>query len=1234
MAANIWNILLLSCSPFGSVLTSVCNFCCQMSTLDEVGALMKGKTLFCNIVNAVLQFLCQNAQNPISASVHVNKWIRAAGRTHRLRQKQAPPQGHQRVAVPAHAPAAAEQPDSPERDTNAAATAPTSIDASAEATPMADSQLEQMEPSPPSEPCTPNKAKPPPISVQMADGTRCWVRGCYLENTRRWRWQLSTQSNRCTSSSRQSYSHALAQWIADHGAQLRQESIQDLRAAQALLPGHDSLQVPTPRSTRISRAPTRRRDHDPPMTPQSEPPPEPSAWQLPSQESLDRLSRMRPAQLLSHHIPIMKHLPTRLLHDIAAHLRWLLEQSFQPTHNEATRTACLTTFLLAPRLLWAEPQRQGSRLPPYARINHVKAKLTSLRAGQWDVLYQALHERDVPAPTASRPSVPGVLTPVSAGRIAAAVKSGNLSSAWKQLWNHGVASPDEDEETATVIQQLWGLDNPFQPRPQVSPITAAAAQLLVNAGSVRKALQHFQPGKAADALGWNQHTWAQLAAWPTLQDHVPLLLDHLLRDKLPRAVTNLALASRLIPLHKATAGTLRPIAIPTVFRKTLSSICYERWLPQARAFVGNDQHGVGVCQGTAIMAQKVSQYLATSDQTIAVSLDVTNAFGTIARSTVVQGLRTVDQDLANSQTTWLQASSLGILNNAPEPHCCHWTSTGIPQGDPLSAMAFACALETVFREFRAKLAERGQFHVRTPCYVDDVVLLTNRDEVDTVFAVFVEVAAAHNLTINTSKTRIFTTHPDGPMPGPLRDLWSQQPRHDGITIGGLPLESAEAHEESIPIGSDSYVQAFLAEKLRSYKRCCDVLLQLPETLEESGVGTHVAFVLLRASVAAKPVHLLAALHPQHTTSFAEQLDTVTTGTLCALLRNPLLGLDQLALLRRPVRAGGFGFPAFLREFPMLRVHHLLLNAHTASGSTGEGMRPEPALLHEALSDCKDKANMDVPKILSQSYQTLVEDGYKGALRRLRRWHYDLHLMPLQEQRRNIAMTSWLVAPQGTFVADKVWQTNMRTRLHLPVCLMTQPCRYIHTTTNRQCGAAVDEWGRHAQNCARQPVQTRHHVLRNLWADLAKSAGWHAALEQEVQLTAGRKRADLLLTSPAGTRQALDITVVHPCGETPQAAAASARQRKERQYLGDLPTLRLPGGEDFVPIVHVAGGYLEDAGLKLAEQLCTDLAAKMVNLQGQTVPVAKHNARHRIYGGLMRALAQHEVRVLEASAALL
>ena len=95
-----------------------------------------------------------------------------------------------------------------------------------------------------------------------------------------------------------------------------------------------------------------------------------------------------------------------------------------------------------------------------------------------------------------------------------------------------------------------------------------------------------------------------------------------------------------------------------------------------------------------------------------------------------------------------------------------------------------------------------------------------------------------------------------------------------------------------------------------------------------------------------------------------------------------------------------------------------------------------------------------------------------------------------------------------------------------------------------------------------------------------------------------------------------------------------KQQGRENRDGETETTRLPGGEEFVAVVHVVSGFIDNPALILAECLCADLATKLVNVQRLTVPVAKHTARHRIYGGLMRTLAAHEVRVLEAGGDLL
>ena len=69
-----------------------------------------------------------------------------------------------------------------------------------------------------------------------------------------------------------------------------------------------------------------------------------------------------------------------------------------------------------------------------------------------------------------------------------------------------------------------------------------------------------------------------------------------------------------------------------------------------------------------------------------------------------------------------------------------WSSTGVPQGDPISALGFSAGLEVVFKAFGLQLAETLpdvlDLH---PCYMndnmDDSVLLPTRTHADTVLQI-------------------------------------------------------------------------------------------------------------------------------------------------------------------------------------------------------------------------------------------------------------------------------------------------------------------------------------------------------------------------------------------------------------------------------------------------------------------------------------------------------------------
>ena len=168
--------------------------------------------------------------------------------------------------------------------------------------------------------------------------------------------------------------------------------------------------------------------------------------------------------------------------------------------------------------------------------------------------------------------MPGVLNPKQARRIASDVQHGNLSSVWKQLWSHGIASLNSD--AAAGLHKRKESSKPLEARPPIVPMSATTSQGIFTLPHLEKALLNFRPGKAHDALSWSRHTCAQLFHWPALTPHILSFLDHLVRGRLPDAVTIMRTGSRLITLNKATAGTLRPVTIPTVVRETVSTLCY------------------------------------------------------------------------------------------------------------------------------------------------------------------------------------------------------------------------------------------------------------------------------------------------------------------------------------------------------------------------------------------------------------------------------------------------------------------------------------------------------------------------------------------------------------------------------------------------------------------------------------------------------------------------------------
>eukprot|EP00971_Amphidinium_carterae_P063770 1262177-Amphidinium_carterae.3 len=168
---------------------------------------------------------------------------------------------------------------------------------------------------------------------------------------------------------------------------------------------------------------------------------------------------------------------------------------------------------------------------------------------------------------------------------------------------------------------------------------------------------------------------------------------------MPSSATDLLNIALIIPLNKNETGGIRPISIPTVFRKLAATVCILEYSTQISQYVGASQHGAGMSSGAAVMAERVDLLIAMDPQRLFVQVDVANAFSSASRRSTLDALRDCAPELAVSQQSWLCRPARAVVTQPDGTRVVLQTTNGIPQGDPLSSLAFACLLRRATKEF-------------------------------------------------------------------------------------------------------------------------------------------------------------------------------------------------------------------------------------------------------------------------------------------------------------------------------------------------------------------------------------------------------------------------------------------------------------------------------------------------------------------------------------------------------
>ncbi|CAK9043080.1 Retrotransposable element [Durusdinium trenchii] len=772
-------------------------------------------------------------------------------------------------------------------------------------------------------------------------------------------------------------------------------------------------------------------------------------------------------------------------------------------------------------------------------------------------------------------------------------------------------------------------------------------------------MARLKPGTAVDALGWCTESFSQIGKNPLLQVCLTRIMDRYLTNNLPSCTTGLINMSMLLPLNKDGKGGIRPISIPTCFRKVIASLTLLEHASDIQAYVEPEQHGAGMASGAYAMASKLERFIREDPGKLVVQADIANAFSTASRQSALQALAECNENLCKSQFAWLCQPARAVLMGSDGTRHVLETSNGIPQGDPLSALVFACLLRLALGDLRSDtetcdIVYGRDYHVLA--YADDVVMVIEPDCLHVVWEKWKASLAQHHLQVQPDKTVLFHPSGIGPPPGgELADVWRHQGTTDGVVLCGYPIWDEQAGSEShpaIPVGQPRFLTEYLEKQLLVVQARLNALSTLPGQLHGEDTQ-HIATYLLRSSVLAKHVHLLRAIPTPLILKWARQVDDAVRECVTRLLDLPALNNVQETLLTVPVSFGGLGFHSLAMETAPNHIAHVLAT-HATWGAYQDGS-DWPWGFAEAADLFEDLCDENITHVLGKSDDELRRHGFKHATPLLHtalyrttpvpRTHVPAMAPTLAHRANSLKLhfrfaSMWYHCPGKNFVRDAVLRTAVRYHLQLPLLPEGHRCGYAKQNAATPCGHLGDEWGRHANHCCAGPIQHRHNKLRDEWSKLGKLAGWHCSIEQLVTVHRARApegeevRGDLIMLTPGGRRICVDVAVTHSWDAHTCAQALCDMERiKLRKYGVEALYQSLPNGELFYPVVHHPSGHMGVAGLALAEQILQDMVAKMVAEQDVPKSVAVQMATSLVYGSLGRALMYHECRVLAASAPL-
>ena len=372
----------------------------------------------------------------------------------------------------------------------------------------------------------------------------------------------------------------------------------------------------------------------------------------------------------------------------------------------------------------------------------------------------------------------------------------------------------------------------------------------------------------------------------------------IVQDRLVKRLRTL----RGIPLLKPNGG-IRPIGICEALLQLAGCAAWRAQKTAAADVTGPTALGFGVKYGLEAAVFLVNGFLETNAGTVLISVDMRNAFNTLSRGAVFEGVGPIPELHAYTTVRNSGISDIAYKDNTGKDQFISVT-TGVIQGDSGGSGTFNLA----FRHPVAAVNNYLRFHGGLMVSIhDDGSILGKPAHAFAALAMLQREAAKIGLHVQPSKSAVYA--PSG-VTDHIRTLAAEAgiPIVDGLCIAGAP------------IGTDEYVSSNL---LSIVDECSTVLTKIQAVHNDGAArGVHVTqpvMRLLQLCITQRVNHLTRMVKPDLMLPHAQRLDMLLASTVAHVLRLHSVGIemwdlplagDALRVFQRlflPCDLGGCGF---------------------------------------------------------------------------------------------------------------------------------------------------------------------------------------------------------------------------------------------------------------------------------------------------------------------------------------